>query len=1691
MLLRKSWIGLWAIFLSSSLSFAQRSGGDYQYLPDIPTIPPPPNAAALGKYGDIPVSTYTGVPSISIPLYEIKLEDFVLPISLDYHAGGVKVDEIASDAGIGWSLNAGGVIARQVNGKAENGTGSFGLPADPQNFYPNNYPTSNDADYVFAQSVGSGEIDSKPDEFFYNFCGKAGEIVFDENFLPHTIPFDPIRIEGQFGINFLITDERGVRYYFDESETTSPKTECAQDQPRFVPNVHKSSHYLTKILTPKGNQIQFTYEAYSYSYYQSWIESSSILYENYGCATNPLATYSCKNKLSISGKRLKTIVGDNGVTVTINYDATDRLDLANTNRIASIVITDLFGNSKTFQLTHSYFGSGTTEESKRLRLDAVLEVGKNPYQFQYNTLAMPARLSYAQDNWGFYNGQNNSTLIPTTNKIYDGQTFHFDGANREPNETYMQMGILSKIIYPTNGYSLFTFEAHDYYSEKPEVVPVQNSLSIRATETDPVVSSTFTVNTTNYPYYTDGSCTQNIIPQQCPILSWTLPDPTSCRYNAHVRGPNGEEMCCQGQASGHIQLVNVPEGDYQMSINVGACEDDMGGRISLSWTDEKTIYNSSNPKVGGLRIQKIQNFDYNDVKIGEKSYDYTMPSDPTKSSGKITGLPTYDYLYVIYHPDINSVNEGEFIFAKYQWCSYFGLTAYSTASLGSTRGSAVGYTNVTEYFEEMGRAGKTTHMYTFFPNQSGGRSEHDDFLPFIDNTSYDCIRGLPTEITDYKLVAGTYQPVKKTTMEYTILHDQANFWGYTTNTHANEKNILSFNIIKFTEFPLSPTLTKDMFAYSVSKFPSFWYYMNKKTEYAYDQNDPTKYIQSQTSYYYDNPTHAQLSRQSSKNSAGNTVTTHSLYSFDYTDNSGTIKDLQDAHIISVPIESVQYLTYTDGSTKIRTGKLNTYKPGGLGLLDKEYVLESATLTALSSFRFSNQTSAGTLPVGTPSSFYLNTTYYRPRISYDVYDTKGKLVQVTPTGGIPTSLIWGQVTDVPLATAKNAPNGSVAYTSFEGDGDGGWADADGNAIVPLPSTSLLAKTGKGIYDNVIAATGLPDATYKVGIWAKAKNGGGSVTFNTGDPISVTDEKNWTYLEKTLSNPGSVTITPNNAYVDEARVYPLGAQMTSATYESMVGTTSATNERNTSTYYEYDAVQRLRLVRDHNRNIVKRYTYNYKKYKDFTLSFTPSNPSLNTDVVFMGTLSGNIATLQNLRFRIDFGDNSPVQYIPATDGQVTVSTGSVTLTCTHPYTTCGSFHITLQAEADNMETLIVPTQTVPVGDCVLHGSAISNMSSSDRVITFTVDGITGNPTGTAYSWLFFASDGTQIPCPLSGCVKTDDPTITVNFDHLDNIMAKVTISDPDNPAYPNVVLTKSNILVPGSLNGAIQKQANTCTDPVCPTTLFVYSASNPTTGMTYVWNFGDGTPTVTTYTAQAPAHSYAKLGQYTVSVWLTHPNYDVTTITGTIYADGNLSASFSLNVARPCVGSLVTYTASSAATNPDAVQYAWNTTGPSTSTASSNTFTISGTYTVTLTISSEGYASQSFSQTFTVADLTYTLHISVASAVRGDANCKNGIYSTAITFHSGLTTTCDGGASPTVSWEFSSDNANWSGSSTGADITKNVVCYAYNTQGNPNDYYARAYIVDDTNQKVYSNTLNYSSNVGRCNQPPVGQIPDNCD
>ena len=108
------------LILLNSLNISLKSQN--KLLPTV--IPPSPDAAAMTKHVDIPTNNYTGIPNISIPIHTIKTRELTVPISLSYHASGVKVDEIPSWVGLNWSLNY-GVINRTVKGIPDETSGGY------------------------------------------------------------------------------------------------------------------------------------------------------------------------------------------------------------------------------------------------------------------------------------------------------------------------------------------------------------------------------------------------------------------------------------------------------------------------------------------------------------------------------------------------------------------------------------------------------------------------------------------------------------------------------------------------------------------------------------------------------------------------------------------------------------------------------------------------------------------------------------------------------------------------------------------------------------------------------------------------------------------------------------------------------------------------------------------------------------------------------------------------------------------------------------------------------------------------------------------------------------------------------------------------------------------------------------------------------------------------------------------------------------------------------------------------------------------------------------------------------------------------------------------------------------------------------------------------------------------------------
>src|ERR1035437_8394533 len=82
-------------------------------------IPNSPEAINFSKFGIIPVTLYSGMPNVSVPLYEIHEGNIKVPITLSYYSKGFKPSEVSANTGLGWTLQAGGIITRIVRGQVD------------------------------------------------------------------------------------------------------------------------------------------------------------------------------------------------------------------------------------------------------------------------------------------------------------------------------------------------------------------------------------------------------------------------------------------------------------------------------------------------------------------------------------------------------------------------------------------------------------------------------------------------------------------------------------------------------------------------------------------------------------------------------------------------------------------------------------------------------------------------------------------------------------------------------------------------------------------------------------------------------------------------------------------------------------------------------------------------------------------------------------------------------------------------------------------------------------------------------------------------------------------------------------------------------------------------------------------------------------------------------------------------------------------------------------------------------------------------------------------------------------------------------------------------------------------------------------------------------------------------------------
>lgn len=625
---------------------------------------------------------------------------------------------------------------------------------------------------------GTSVIDYEPD--LYNISlpnGKSVQFMFAQDQSNNqnniiTYPLSDLKIISPYGQGvdyWQVIDTDGTIYYFGENAAYDksrikyygydPETGSLPAEDMQVNDYAITSWKLTKVRTVNNNFIYFNYREETYNHGNQCYNNTMT--SNLQLVNGLKAEY--RTSYTLTGTVGKNSIIDNIISDNVKIifsKGSLRQDLKYSNLINSIDVYSYNVLQNQIKFDFSYFNStdnyvamqygcgqglDMNELSKRLKLDQVTYNDKNlakinSYILEYNTdVNLPNRNSFAQDYWGYYNGQHNQHLIP--NMVIDPKylnqygiqiTHHRNlGANRIINPDFTQANMLKKIIYPTGGYSIYNFENNRTSYKRDSL-----DLSIMdASDKTTVFASALDYETTsqNATYYIFK---KKLLLSPAFIKSWGLDYISKAgdcqpidsngqgnidcsRFNIFNLNTNTYMFSVDRTLGVDNYILDLDPGNYEIHVMVKKQEYNyyMNNNLPIpDWSVEMSYLTKKDPDnyyFGGLRIKEILTYDENNNLSLMKTYSYTRPDQPNLSSGYFYSYPNHmeikEAIYATYkgvsgNPPCGIFNLYDGYALNFSSSSYFPLI-----DLGNYR--------VTSAPVILNKDGKL-----FYPSKSGGRN---------------------------------------------------------------------------------------------------------------------------------------------------------------------------------------------------------------------------------------------------------------------------------------------------------------------------------------------------------------------------------------------------------------------------------------------------------------------------------------------------------------------------------------------------------------------------------------------------------------------------------------------------------------------------------------------------------------------------------------------------------------------------------------------------------------------------------------------------------------------------------------------------------------------------------------------------------------------------------------------------------
>ncbi len=785
-------------------------------------IPPSPTVSALMKFEEVPVSNYTGIPDITIPLYNSPTlsKDINFNLALKYHSG-VGANDRASDVGLGWSLIAGGTISRTVRGLPDelliNGSNlrdvRVGLYHDSNNVHINNY-------YYFTENIANetqdfykafnqlttqqtnigneflwsasftNKYDTEHDLWQFNFMGNSGRFYIKKNRLTsflEIVPLDDYRVKivnHYTNVNgnhympsgFTIYDEKGYKYIFDVSENSINK--FANSSTTFVngqvgysysnqTNIHSDKEYLSSFHLSKvydnNNELVIEFVFRSENFVESFTNSStsSVDLDKYFIADRN----NCQD--------LPPLESINNSSTTIQTKKINYIDVKGYSKIYFEYLLGRLDNNINLNSLTAYLNSVTIKDNNSnfikkynfvydystvLNVRMILKSIKELYE--NDNFLVKSNFEYKSNiNNGFVVSQDSWGFF---NLIKECEVNTFNHRNVSPE--FCTTDLLEKIIYPTGGLVAFEFEANtfSFVGDQPVTNYFEGNHNLELTNN--TYHNFDNSNNTLYLGFLSNNYKKLVFGPSIVIDDLSIATRTfSLKKKVNNTWVNvNVSLHCQ---MGNCCIDFYPEDNVEYKIDYI--------NLDLNYTSPETLsilYYSVSETIqeflygGGNRIKSIKYYETGGVNSPLskfKKFNYSFFNNQNKSSGSLAfAKPVFEYFDMVsVNNSIHPTNEF-FCFENRQDMIYKTFTSGNNLIALKTGGSDVGYKEVTVYEENLGKI-----EYQYISPIDVPEENIPLGHPFIPTKNFDFKRGLLKS----EIVYDNIKKIQETINNYEII----------------------------------------------------------------------------------------------------------------------------------------------------------------------------------------------------------------------------------------------------------------------------------------------------------------------------------------------------------------------------------------------------------------------------------------------------------------------------------------------------------------------------------------------------------------------------------------------------------------------------------------------------------------------------------------------------------------------------------------------------------------------------------------------------------------------------------------------------------------------------------------------------------------------------------------------------------